>query len=87
MEINKALSDFDPRAVSALGGDPFFNSRRNQIIAHAARMRIPAMYEWREFVAAGGLMSYGTDLPDVYRQVGVYSSRVIKYIAWICAHV
>jgi putative tryptophan/tyrosine transport system substrate-binding protein len=80
LEIDKALSDLDPRDVSGLliGGDPFFNSRRNQIIAHAARIRIPAMYEWREFVATGGLMSYGTNLPDVYRQVGVYSGRVIK---------
>ena len=80
VEIDKALSDLDPRAVSALliGGDPFFNSRRNQIIAHAARMRLPAIYEWREFVAAGGLMSYGTDLPYAYRQVGMYTGRVLK---------
>jgi putative ABC transport system substrate-binding protein len=79
-EIDKVLSGVDPRAVSALlvSGDPFFNSRHNQIIAHAVRMSIPAIYEWREIVVAGGLMSYGTNLPDVYRQVGVYSGRVIK---------
>jgi putative ABC transport system substrate-binding protein len=79
-EIDKVLSGVDPRGVSALlvGGDPFFNSRQNQIIAHAARMSIPAIYEWREMVVAGGLMSYGTNLPDAYRQVGVYAGRVIK---------
>jgi putative tryptophan/tyrosine transport system substrate-binding protein len=58
--------------------DPYLNSRREQLIALAARHAIPAIYEWREFAAAGGLISYGTNLPEAYRQVGVYTGRVLK---------
>jgi putative ABC transport system substrate-binding protein len=43
-----------------------------------ARQAVPAIYEWREFAAAGGLMSYGTNLADTYRQVGVYTGRILK---------
>ena len=79
-EINKVLSDFDHQRPGALlvGGDPFFTSHRDQIVALVARKAIPAMYEWREFAAAGGLMSYGTKLRDIYRQVGLYAGRIVK---------
>ena len=56
-------------------GSPFFNGRREQLVVLAARHAVPAIYEWRDFAAAGGLMSYGTNLADFYRQGGVYAGR------------
>src|SRR4051812_24075872 len=79
-EIDKVLSELDRQHASALviGGDPFFNSRREQIVALVARKAIPAIYEWREFTVAGGLMSYGTSATDTYRSVGIYAGRALK---------
>ena len=61
-----------------VSSDPFMNSQRDKIIALAARHSIPTIYEQREFALAGGLMSYGTNLSDGYRQVGLYVGRILK---------
>ena len=55
-----------------------FNSKRDQLVALVARHNIPAAYELREFATGGGLLSYGNNLPDVYRQLGVYAGRILK---------
>ena len=58
--------------------DAFFISLREQIVALASRHAVPAIYDWREYVLAGGLISYGTSLAAVYRQVGNYTGKILK---------
>jgi putative tryptophan/tyrosine transport system substrate-binding protein len=61
-----------------ISADAYFNSRASEIAALAVRHGVPAIYQYREFAASGGLMSYGGSLTDTYRQVGVYTGRVLK---------
>jgi ABC-type uncharacterized transport system substrate-binding protein len=61
-----------------IGPDVFFHSRREQLVALAARYMVPATYEWRESAVVGGLMSYGASLTSVFRQLGVYAGKILK---------
>jgi putative ABC transport system substrate-binding protein len=79
-EIETALTTLVQGGAGALlvGGGGLMYSRREWIVALAARHRIPAMYILRDYVAAGGLMSYGTSTTDAYRQAGIYAGRILK---------
>ena len=79
-EINAAFASLIQQRADALitGGGAFFFSRRNQIVALAMRHAVPAIYPLRDYAAAGGLMSYGASNTDAYRQVGVYTGRILK---------
>jgi ABC-type uncharacterized transport system substrate-binding protein len=79
-EINAAFAAFVRERSDALyvGGDAFFQVRRAQLVNLASRYAVPATYGGREFVLAGGLMSFGSNLSDAYRQVGLYAGRILK---------
>jgi putative ABC transport system substrate-binding protein len=79
-EFDAAFSSVAQQKAGAIlvCASPFFNSRRQQLVLLAARHGLPAIYEWREFAEAGGLMSYGTRLADAYRQAGLYAGRVLR---------
>jgi len=79
-EIEKAFADLVAQHVGAVivAGEPFFDSRRVFIVGLAAKHAIPASYGWRENVAIGGLVSYGTSINDSYRNAGIYCGRILK---------
>jgi putative tryptophan/tyrosine transport system substrate-binding protein len=79
-DIDSAFAAMVQQRAGALlvMADPMFNDRRQQIIALAARHAIPTIYEWRHIAQAGGLMSYGSSLPDAIRHLGTYVGRVLK---------
>jgi len=80
-------SDFDAVFATAarlqatglvVGPDSLFNARIEQLAALSVRRALPTVYQWREFAAAGGLLSYGSNISDVFRQAGVYTGRILK---------
>ena len=79
-ELVAAFADMGKRRIDAVVvvADIFFDSRRDQVVALASRHTIPAIYPWRDYVMAGGLMSYGTSLTDGYRQAGNYVARILR---------
>ena len=79
-EIDAAFASFMQQTVDAVfvSADGFFLTNSNHIVALAARYAVPAIYGWRQAVALGGLMSYGTNFPDAWRQAGVYTGRLLK---------
>ena len=89
MIITKASNDAELEAGFALltsegvGGllvaaDPYFDTQRARIIAFASRSRLPTIYQFREYATAGGLLSYGVDLTEAYRQFGIYAAKILK---------
>jgi putative tryptophan/tyrosine transport system substrate-binding protein len=78
-EIDAAFASLAHQQAAALliAADAYFNNRREQLVALAKRYAVPAMHEWRESVVAGGLISYGTSIPGIHRQIGAYVGRVL----------
>ncbi len=79
-EFEPALSTITAQRAGALlvCAAPFFYSRRQQLVVLTIRYGLPAIFEWRDFAAAGGLMSYGTSLNNAYRQAGIYAGQILK---------
>jgi putative tryptophan/tyrosine transport system substrate-binding protein len=79
-DLDAAIASIVGAAARGLvvASDPFFLSRRDRLVSAVARRAIPAIYQFREFAAAGGLVSYGANLADGYRLVGVYAGRIIR---------
>jgi putative ABC transport system substrate-binding protein len=79
-EIGSVFEAVAPQGIQALAvaGDPFFDTRREKLVALAARHAVPTIYQFREYAVADGLASYGVDASDAFRLVGVYTGRVLK---------
>jgi putative ABC transport system substrate-binding protein len=79
-DFDAAFATMVERKVEAVifSGDPLFTSARDQLVAMATKHRLPAIYQWREFVTAGGLLSYGTSQTASYYQAGIYAGRILK---------
>jgi putative ABC transport system substrate-binding protein len=79
-EIDAAFEIASRKRVGALilAASPFFDTRRDKLVALATRHSLPTVYHFREFAVAGGLMSYGVSIPHIYRQVGVYAGRILS---------
>jgi putative ABC transport system substrate-binding protein len=80
IDIEQAFATLVHDRVEALqiGVDPLFGNHIDQIVALAQRGKVPTIYPWREFTAAGGLMNYGASIPEAYYQVGVYTGQILK---------
>jgi putative ABC transport system substrate-binding protein len=79
-EIDAAFETLGNENIRALAvaSSPYFDSRRNMLVQLAARYSIPAIYHFREYATAGGLISYGVDIVDAYRQIALYASQILK---------
>jgi putative tryptophan/tyrosine transport system substrate-binding protein len=79
-ELEAAFAFLVREGIGSLlvSGDPYFDTRRDQIVGFAARQRLPAIYQFREFAVTGGVLSYGLSFTDVYRQVGLYAAKILK---------
>jgi len=79
-ELDGSFASLQREGAGALlvAADPCFDTRRERIIGFAARQRLPAIYQFREYAVAGGLLSYGVSITDAYRQCGVYTAKILK---------
>ena len=78
--MNQAFEEIEAEQASALevAPDVFFDMRRGKLASWAIQKKIPTMFQFREYAQAGGLMSYGPDLTDTYRQIGLYAARILR---------